>query len=140
LIEQADLLLSSADEHPGTFSLIDYMNLFDARNSAENILDKGNPSESSLLLQAGKLEKVIAAFQDSFVLAIDDVDTSIKVYARDNVIYVEQSRNDAIYVYTVAGKLIYSVVSPLENTMIPVSMKGVYFVKIGEKTFKTIVK
>ena len=140
LIEQADLLLSSADEHPGTFSLIDYMNLFDARNSAENILDKGNPSESSLLLQAGKLEKVIAAFQDSFVLAIDDVDTSIKVYARDNVIYVEQSLNDAIYVYTVAGKLIYSVVSPLENTMIPVSMKGVYFVKIGEKTFKTIVK
>ena len=31
--------------------------IFDARNSAENILDKGNPTESSLLLQAGKLEK-----------------------------------------------------------------------------------
>ncbi|MBR4116214.1 MAG: hypothetical protein IKK40_09400, partial [Bacteroidales bacterium] len=139
LIKQAQQLLDKVDV--GTYSLVAYIDLTLARQLAEDVCNQENPSEQDIHTQVVQLKEAIDAFQKMLV-AIDDTQRQIKVYAANNTIYVCQDRNDEITIFSIDGKCIQYIANPLDNTTteIFVEHKGVYFVKVGIELFKVFVK
>ena len=144
LLAEAKELLdnSSVGENSGQYPLIEYMNLNNAYTAAENVANQQTPSENNVYTQVVRLENAIESFKNSYILTIDDLSETIKVYATNNIIYVIQSENNEITVYNSNGEIVTHIARTQMNSMaqIPVSTKGLYFVVVGNKTFKTIVR
>jgi uncharacterized repeat protein (TIGR02543 family) len=144
LIAEATQLLDNASvgSNPGQYPIIEYMNLNNARNSAETVANKENPSEQNIDIQVRRLEEAIKEFKEALIVAIDNVLPQTKVYAANHTIFVCQDRNEEIAVYNAEGKRILYVANPQDyaTTEFSVKTNGIYFVKVGKKSFKVIIE
>ena len=144
LIAEATQLLDNASvgSNPGQYPIIEYMNLNNARNSAETVANKENPSEQNIDIQVRRLEEAIKEFKEALIVAIDNVLPQTKVYAANHTIFVCQDRNEEFAVYNAEGKRILYVANPQDyaTTEFSVKTNGIYFVKVGTKSFKVIIE
>ena len=75
--------------------------------------------------------------------AVDEnVDSKLKVFYSNNVLNIENATpGKTILVYDMNGKTIYTNIVSMINQKYPVSAdKGVYFVKVGDKVNKIVIK
>ena len=98
-------------------------------------LDAQNNFKTPGILENSVLNVSFELIESTAVAAVDLNNISVTGY--DNAIYVSGAkRGDLIYVYTVEGSLIAKVQSTGENLKMDVPESKVYFVKVGERTFK----
>ena len=143
LVVRAEELLQQSDkDNSSRYRLLEYMDLYLAKEAGKTIIAQENPVTENVYVQVTKLENAIAAFENAYITAIDEVESLVKVYAVGKTIYVENVCGKSIVLCDTNGKKL-AAASP-ENVQnsecFNVPQPGVYFVIIEQNSFGVIVK
>ena len=146
LIAQATDLLAAAKvgSEPGQYPLLEYMDLFTARQGGNQLINNANSKQKDIDTQVKVIQDAINAFISSQIpLAIDDVnELSVEVYTAAHTIIVRNATDNDITIYDNTGRNIqHTAKNEVFDVMqYSVRMAGVYFVRVGEKSHTVIVR
>ena len=85
--------------------------------------------------------ELMAIFEEEGTQGIDDVATTdnIRIFSKYDRILIDGLNSQDVTIYTIDGRTIASLSKATEHIAIPVSMPGVYFVKVGEHPARKVV-
>lgn len=100
-------------------------------------IDSNTTSYGSL-----KIDDINVSYQSSIADVLKD-DDSFLIYnspIRDNSFFIMTKSNKEVYVFNILGQEVKHIQSYTPNTKIQLNKKGVYIVKVGDKSSKFILK
>ena len=144
LIATAENLLetSTVGDKDGQYPINTYVELHSACQGAKVVRESQSPKQEDVNIQVKLLQDAIESFMNSKIhLAIDEITSSIVVYAVGHMIVVEGAENEDIQIIDIKGCMIENIKDNSQSTLqVYVNKVGCYFVKIGTEVRRVIVK
>ena len=140
-----DLLnTSSPGDKPGQYPYMEFMDLFSARFSANEILSKSNPRQEDVDIQVVVLRNAIESFINSKIegqgVSVDDVaENQVVIYTKSHIVVVENAENQMIEIFDIEGRRIETIEGDA-YTELNVEKCGMYVVRVGQTQQKVVVK
>ena len=145
LVDLAFNLLNttSPGDKPGQYPYLEYMDLFSARISANEILAKDNPRQEDVDIQVVVLRNAIDAYINSKIpdnVSVDDIaENQVVIYTKSHIVVVENAENQVIEIFDIEGRRIETIEGDA-YTELNVEKCGMYVVKVGQTQQKVVVK
>ena len=134
---------TSPGDKPGQYPYLEYMDLFSARISANEILAKDNPRQEDVDIQVVVLRNAIDAYINSKIpdnVSVDDItENQVVIYTKSHVIVVENAENQTIEIFDIDGRRIETIEGDAYAEL-HVEKCGMYVVKVGKTQQKVVVK
>ncbi len=146
LVAEASDLLNTTNpgENPGQYSLLAYMDLWLAKQTAEEIVANQSAStQEDVDLQETIVREAIDAYRSSIILATQSVDSeAVSIYTKGYNVVIENAENQGITVYDITGRAVATVAGSevSDYTEIPLTKCGVYIVKCGMAITRVLIQ
>ena len=134
---------TSPGDKPGQYPYLEYMDLFSARISANEILAKDNSRQEDVDIQVVVLRNAIDAYINSKNpdnVSVEDIaENQVVIYTKFHIVVVENAENQMIEIFDIEGRRIETIEGDA-YTELNVEKCGMYVVKVGQTQQKVVVK
>ena len=136
---------TSPGDKPGQYPYLEYMDLFSARISANNILAKDNPRQEDVDIQVVVLRNAIDAYINSKIpdnVSADDVaENQVVIYAKSHIVVVENADIHDVQIFDISGRCISKDgMNAVSENEIFVERTGFYIVKVANIAQRVVIR
>ena len=136
---------TSPGDKPGQYPYLEYMDLFSARISANEILAKDNPRQEDIDIQVVVLRNAIDAYINSKIpenVSVDDVaENQVVIYAKSHIVVVENADIHDVQIFDISGRCISKDgMNAVSENEIFVERTGFYIVKVANIAQRIMIR
>ena len=136
---------TSPGDKPGQYPYLEYMDLFSARISANNILAKDNPRQEDVDIQVVVLRNAIDAYINSKIpdnVSVDDVaESQVIIYTKSHIVVVENADIHDVQIFDISGRCISKDgMNAVSENEIFVERTGLYIVKVANIAQRVVIR
>ena len=136
---------TSPGDKPGQYPYLEYMDLFSARISANEIYAKDNPRQEDVDIQVVVLRNAIDAYINSKIpdnVSVDDVaENQVVIYTKSHIVVVENADIHDVQIFDISGRCISKDgMNAVSENEIFVERTGLYIVKVANIAQRVVIR